>query len=195
MRSRVAFDQGSLFGVEPRQATDKLFYALLPPADIARRTAEMAADLRVHNHLSKQPVAADRFHVTINHVGSYVGVPNGVLDSAMRAGAAVSATPFEVKFDYAQTFRGKPGNYPFVLRNDQPPAELMAFQQSLALEMMKAGLKLDTKFTPHMTLSYDSVQTERQPIERLSWMATEFVLVHSLIGQTRHIVLGRWPLL
>jgi 2'-5' RNA ligase len=33
-----------------------------------------------------------------------------------------------------------------------------------------------------------------EPVERVSWKVSEFVLVHSLQGQTRYIPLARWSL-
>jgi RNA 2',3'-cyclic 3'-phosphodiesterase len=49
-------------------------------------------------------------------------------------------------------------------------------------------------YTPHMTLLYDSAGVAEHAIEPVSWRATEFRLVHSLLGQTKHISLGSWPL-
>jgi 2'-5' RNA ligase len=45
-----------------------------------------------------------------------------------------------------------------------------------------------------MTLLYDDRSVAEQAVETIGWTAREFVLVHSLLGQTRHIPLGRWPL-
>ena len=45
-----------------------------------------------------------------------------------------------------------------------------------------------------MTLTYDKVAVPEQPIEPITWTATEFFLVHSLLGQTRHIPLEKWSL-
>jgi 2'-5' RNA ligase len=49
-------------------------------------------------------------------------------------------------------------------------------------------------FTPHVTLLYDGMSVAEQPVDPISWTVGEFVLVHSLLGQTRHIILDRWPL-
>jgi 2'-5' RNA ligase len=51
-----------------------------------------------------------------------------------------------------------------------------------------------SRFMPHVTLLYDRQTVDAQGITPVSWRVTEFVLVHSLLGQSRHIVLGRWPL-
>jgi 2'-5' RNA ligase len=41
---------------------------------------------------------------------------------------------------------------------------------------------------------YDGRLVAGQPVEPIRWVVREFVLVHSLLGQTRHEVLGRWAL-
>lgn len=140
--------------------------------------------------------SAGRLHVTINHIDDYAGLPKSIVDAAIRAGDAVVATAFDLRFDYAASFGGRPGHSPLVLRNDQPPADLMAFQQSLALGMMRAGLgaKAEKTFTPHMTLLYDRSPIAKQAIDAIGWTASEFVLVHSLLGRTQHIPLARWTL-
>ena len=74
--------------------------------------------------------------------------------------------------------------------------KLRAFQQTLTEALQKVGLAEHTKgtFTPHITLLYDNKALPAIAIEPIAWMAGEFVLVHSLIGQTVHIRLGSWPL-
>jgi 2'-5' RNA ligase len=43
-------------------------------------------------------------------------------------------------------------------------------------------------------LLYDDHRIPDQPVEAISWIVREFVLVCSLHGQGRHIPLARWPL-
>ena len=73
---------------------------------------------------------------------------------------------------------------------------LVRFQQALGLEMMNAGLGRwsNLPYTPHVTLLYDDRCVAEQVVETIEWAANEFVLVHSLIGQNRHVPLARWPL-
>ena len=51
-----------------------------------------------------------------------------------------------------------------------------------------------SQVTPHVTLLYDDVLVEERAVEPIRWTVREFVLVHSLLGQTRHVPLARWPL-
>ena len=75
-------------------------------------------------------------------------------------------------------------------------ADLHRFRQKLALALIEVGLKKFAKssFTPHMTLLYDPRTIEPREIDPVRWTMTEFVLVDSLRGETRHIQLARWPL-
>ena len=45
-----------------------------------------------------------------------------------------------------------------------------------------------------MTLAYDPQLVPPQPVETVGWRTREFVLVHSLLGQTVHMPLARWTL-
>jgi 2'-5' RNA ligase len=49
-------------------------------------------------------------------------------------------------------------------------------------------------FEPHVTLAYTARDVAAEPVAPVSWLAGEFVLIHSLLGKTRHIPLARWPL-
>jgi 2'-5' RNA ligase len=62
--------------------------------------------------------------------------------------------------------------------------------------MRKVGLgrRVDARFTPHVTLLYDSRLVAEQAVSPIHWTAHELVLVHSLLGQTRYVPLARWPL-
>jgi 2'-5' RNA ligase len=81
-----------------------------------------------------------------------------------------------------------------VLRSQAGSESLIAFQQALGAAMLRAGLRPDRSFTPHVTLLYDDALVTETPIEPIRWTVGELVLVHSLLGQTRHIPLARWPL-
>jgi 2'-5' RNA ligase len=74
---------------------------------------------------------------------------------------------------------------------------LMAFQKTMYLAMCRVGLqgpRANAKFAPHVTLMYDDQGIAEQAVEAVSWSAHDFVLVHSLLGQTKHIHLGHWPI-
>jgi RNA 2',3'-cyclic 3'-phosphodiesterase len=147
--------------------------------------------------LRGKPLASDRFHITLHHLGDHIGLPQAIVAAAREAAANVALPQFDVTFDQAGGFARGAGSKPFVLQGGDGVVALAVFQRALGLAMMKAGLKrwTEASFTPHVTLLYDDRNVARHPIEPIGWTVKEFVLVQSLLGQTRHIPLARWPLL
>ena len=191
-------DEPLLFAqMEPaRAATDRLFFGLFPDTATAVNIGGLAQDLRRTHGLNGRPLETARFHVTLLHLGDFAGLPQSVVAAAIEAASKVSTPIFDVSFDWAASFSGKPGNLPLVLRAADGADALMDFQRALCVELIKAGVrhKGGSTFTPHVTLLYDAISVPRQTIEPIRWTVREFALIHSLLGQTRHIALKRWSL-
>jgi RNA 2',3'-cyclic 3'-phosphodiesterase len=192
-----------LFGsLPPPKPTDRLFFALFPSKEAIPQIVKTAQQLRDEHALTGKSLSNDRLHVTLHHVGDYAGgLPDGVVEAAKEAASKIEMLAFEVTFDRVMSFAGSPKNKPFVLRGNEGQdgglAALMGFQKAFYLAMCRAGLqgpRSNAKFAPHVTLMYDSQGVPEQAVEPISWSAHDFVLVHSLIGQTKHIHLGRWPI-
>jgi len=50
-------------------------------------------------------------------------------------------------------------------------------------------------FSPHITLMHESTPIATEPLRRpVRWSVDEFVLIHSLLSQGRHVVLQTFPL-
>jgi 2'-5' RNA ligase len=131
----------------------------------------------------------------LSHLGDYLGLPQGAVKAAMTAADSVRAGPFDVAFDRAASFHGRPRKRPLVLLGGDGLAALAKFQETLGRALEKAGFgKANPHYTPHVTLLYDNRLVPAKVIETIGWTAHEFVLVHSLLGQTRHIQLARWAL-
>ncbi|MDR6625297.1 2'-5' RNA ligase family protein [Caulobacter segnis] len=186
--------QLGLPGFDPPTPTDRLMFLLYPDAATAERIAAEARRSRDAFGLRGLPLQTDRFHVTLHHLGDYVGVPADVVRKGEVAGAGLSASPFEVTFDRALSFANRPGNNPFTLQGGESLQALVGFQQRLGLEMAKVGLKPDKAFVPHVTLLYDGQVVPSQTVAPIRWTVDRFVLVRSQLGQTRHIVLNSWTL-
>ena len=74
-------------------------------------------------------------------------------------------------------------------------AKLIALQRVIDVAMQRARVaRAKQPFVPHVTLLYDKDGIDEQPIERIGWTVTEFVLIHSLLGRGQYIALARWPL-
>jgi RNA 2',3'-cyclic 3'-phosphodiesterase len=192
-----------LFGTfAPQKPTDRLFFALFPSKEAIPQIVKTSQNLRDQHGLTGKSLSNDRLHVTLHHVGDYAsGLPNGLVEAAQDVAATITMPAFDVTFDRAMSFSGRPRNRPFVMRgnerHDGGLAALMAFQKTMYLAMCRVGLqgpRANAKFAPHVTLMYDDQGVPEQAIEPIHWRARDFVLVHSLLGQTKHIHLGRWPL-
>jgi 2'-5' RNA ligase len=184
-------DQFSLFA--PAPATDRLFFAIFPDPATAAAIARRADQLRAAHGLSGRPLAADRFHITLHHLGDHAGVRRDIVAMATEAARAVATSPFAVSFDRAASFHNG-GNNPFVLQGGEGLEALKAFQRDLGLAMARAGLGrwVSKTFTPHVTLLYDRPLIAEQPIAPVTWTVDGFTLVHSLLGRTEHVPLARW---
>ncbi len=69
-------------------------------------------------------------------------------------------------------------------------------REALGAALTRAGLGGATRgeFKPHVTLLRDTLRVAPAKIAPVSWQVRDFVLVHSLLGRTTHIHLGRWDL-
>jgi 2'-5' RNA ligase len=192
MPEQLSFDG---FGTAQAVPADRLFFAIFPDASAAGRIARLARDLSDQHGLKGKPFATARFHISLFHLGDFVGLPQRIVMAAKHAAARVAPLAFDVTFDRAVCFRGK-GNRPLVLCGGEGFAPLIALRQSLRAAMKPSGSArgAGSAFTPHVTLLYDDRTVAEQPVEAISWTVRELFLVHSLIGQSRYIRLGQWRL-
>jgi len=168
----------------------RLFLAAVPDASTAAQIHHRAGILRRAHNLEGRLINAECLHISLLFLG---GLPEQTLHKACKAAANVRMKPFEVWFDRTVSFRGKPGNRPFVLFGEDGLRQLTSFRRMLAAAITREGLRrrANTNFTPHVTLLYDARDVEEHPIEPIGWTVSEFVLIHSVHG---HVHLGRWPL-
>lgn len=176
--------------------TDRLFFGIFPAACVGPSLTRTAHEIRIKHALTDSPLPEDRFHVTLFHLGDYLGLPESLVRSANEAAATLATPSFEVWFDFAQSFLTKSAKQPLVLRGSAGVDKLMDFQRSLGEALKKVGLgrHVRSQFTPHITLLYDTKAIAHEAVHPVSWRVREFVLVHSLLGQTRHVPIGRWAL-
>jgi 2'-5' RNA ligase len=168
-----------------------LFFSIFPDQAAAVRIANTAEHFRRAYGLKGAPHLTDRFHVTVQGLGNYDGLPRSVVAKAIEAGAAVTSRPFEVAFDRVMSFAGSDA---LVLRGGDGVDGIVMFHHDLGVAMRKTGLNASSQFTPHITLLYDGRRIEEQFVEPIRWTVRDFVLVHSLRGKTMHIPLERWRL-
>ena len=175
--------------------TSNLFFALFPDADTAAELAGLGARLREQCGLKGHVLDADQFHVSLCHIGTYDGdVPEGILTQARRAAASIAVQPFDVTFDHARSIAGD-HNKPFVLMSRERNSAIKSLQHALGQALTRAGLGrwVATAYNPHVTLLYDAHDVTMEHIAKVAWTAREFVLVRSLIGESRYVRLDVWP--
>jgi len=175
----------------PRQPpTDRLFLAALPDPATAARIADLARRLRIGHGLTGQPLRPEHFHVTLHHVCDDVTPPTAsVIDAILDRLSGVAMPSFRVAFDRVGSFK----NGAFVLRGDESLIGLEVLQQRVS-DALDARPGAARRFTPHVTLLRDGRRIEEHEIEPIAWTVKEVVLVHSLLGRTRHHHVARLPL-
>jgi 2'-5' RNA ligase len=172
----------------PRPEHLSLFFALRPTSEAAERTADLAARLRSELGLTGKLLSTERLHVTLRAMED----SDAQVESAMRAAASLVHAGLDVSFDRALSF---PGSGAFVLRSSDNLPAFGAFRRQLNLAMGDTEAQASRSATPHMTLLYDRRHSiAEQAIAPIGWHASEFVLVRSHVGLSRHETLGTWPL-
>jgi RNA 2',3'-cyclic 3'-phosphodiesterase len=190
------WEQLSLAGLSGSpDPADGLFFAAFPELNVTAGIARLTRRLRGQHGLKGKVLAADRLHVSLCHVGDYSGLPRDIVATAYEAAATVVMPSFVVAFDRVASFNVRSDGQALVLRGSDGVAGLMVLHTCLGAAMRRAGLRRSVPhYEPHMTLMYGDQCIVEHAVEAIDWTVKEFVLVHSLHGQTRYVLLGRWPL-
>src|SRR5215217_7923789 len=98
------------------RSSARLFLAAVPDAGTAERIHLLAGVLKRAHHFDGKLIAPERLHISLFALG---GLPEGQLCAAWEAAMEVRTEPFEVSFDRAASFRGRPDNRPLVLIGDK----------------------------------------------------------------------------
>lgn len=202
-RTRYNPAQGVFEGFDDTpEPTDNLFFALQPDAETAERIAALTRALQAQHKLTGRPIAAERLHVSLFHIGAFLGVPRGHVADACAAAAALKVSGFRIAFDAVGSYAGRVGDHPLVLRGAEREdgasgvVAVKAFRHALRDAMLRAGIGHGMKgeFTPHVTLMYDGRRLAEQAVDEIAWTVHDFVLVHGFVGRSQYELLGRWPL-
>jgi len=168
----------------------RYFFALQPYPAIAREASVFAAETQAENRTGGVIRPVDTLHVTLALVARTTGqVPWALLDSVRRAARSVHMRAFDVGLDRLEYWR--PG--------DRGLLALTGGEGVAGVEMLHEALMiaLDRSrgtYTPHMSLIWGARETAARRAPLLRWRASNFVLVRSAHGQSRHEIIGRFPL-
>jgi 2'-5' RNA ligase len=190
---RVMNWQPSFPGITPR-GTDHIYFALVPEERAASLINGSTLALSRALGLRGSAVPAERLHLSLHWLGDTRS--ESLLAMADRAAGVVAGiAPFDVSFDRIATFRSG-REHPLVLLCGKGGKHLHAFHMALAEAIRQAApCQYEWRpFAPHITVLYDRCRVGERPVAPVSWTVRDFVLIHSLVGQARHVRLGRWPL-
>ena len=189
----------SLHGHKPAVGTH-FFFALKPDDKATAEIARIGERFRKTHRLIGSPVDPDAFHLTLVDVGRPERLRQSVESALVAAAEAIHINGFEISLDSAvRLSASKDGNFPFVFCADNTSSGLaMKLRVALAEAQRNVGLQVlgVSNYMPHVTLlrgnAIDAVEESMPPIR---WNADEFVLIRSFFGQSRHEIIGRWPLI
>jgi 2'-5' RNA ligase len=170
-----------------------LFFALTPPDAVRPAMERLGGTLQRAHRLRGRRITKDRLHNTLAAVHD-VGSLTENIERAKRIGARIRYPSFPVRFEWTGSFKVGQARYPLVLRGEDGLKPLIAFQQEVCSQMSRAGFAVARNYTPHVTLLWADRCVEEYPIAPIGWTVQDFILVLSLIGQSRHIRVARWQL-
>ncbi len=175
----------------------KLFFALRPDEETAKRIADFVVAEHEARGLQPRLRPSRVFHITLHYFGYFDGEPDAqVVESAERAASEVVRPAFDLSFDGFSSW-GREGatKHPFVLTGGQGLQAVRELRDALVQRLLAHGLPApEHDYEPHLTLRYDKRRAPTWPVDLPGWIASEFVLVKSPQGETRHEVMRRWPL-
>lgn len=134
----------------------------------------------------------ERLHITTLALLWYGTIPYGLADKAADVAAGLCACPFAVKFE-----RLVAAAKSSLLIPGEPLEALRLFRERLESALINAGLdaRPGRRFSPHITVAYrPTARFDVELPEAIIWPVRDFVLIDSFVGETRHVEVGRWPL-
>ncbi len=182
-----------------REPRHNLFFAIYPAGDTAEKLDRFTDCLLKTGLLSGPRVAANRLHISLNHLGEYSSLPVAFIDAVRDAVSKLKAPSFIVSLNRIMAFEKRSGPRPLVLTGDDGLAGIFMMHQIIHGMLAKAGLMhgAEARILPHLTLlrENDDYVWGEDFIEPVSWRVREFHLIHSPYGESRHEILGSWPLI
>nr|WP_294334158.1 2'-5' RNA ligase family protein [uncultured Sphingomonas sp.] len=129
--------------------------------------------------------------MTLAITNDYPQLPLAAIDRLRAIGSGLMASPVPLRLDQLSASRGS-----VALRPARRIGALAALTGTLGRRMAATGLLRDQwRCRPHVTLLCRSAVPFTRTIDPICWTATESVLIHSIVGEHRHIELDRWPLI
>ena len=171
-----------------------MYFAFKPEPDVTDHVVALGNHLRAKHRLVGK-VSPTVLHMTICPIGHLPELSDERIDAARKVAGNVVAEPFEIVLNRIATYPNGQEKLPLVAFADNGAPKAALFRHALIANLRRSGFAFGKKLPdPHMTLFYDRCIVAEEPIDPLRWMVRDFVLVHSIRGEGRHVLLGQWPL-
>ncbi len=174
------------------------FFAMLPDDDARIAITAIGQRFRKSHRTNGSPVGMDGLHLPLCPKGKPEGLQQSLETALLEAAGAVRSPDFTVTLDSAMRFTARYGQFPFVLCADSTSTKsALQLRQAIAAEQARTGLQVSgiSSYLPHVVLlEGPAIEAIEESITPIQWKAREFVLTRSFFGQSRHQVIGRWPL-
>ena len=162
----------------------RYFFCLRPPEMLTRQMGALRDAQE-----PQEAVGNERLHMALAITPDFAEHRPEAAEQMKIIAETVSAEPIALCFDTIWV-----SGQSIALRPRRRPAALALLQNQLWRRLDYRGLAREGwSFNPHVTLGYRTgAPAEPIGIEPLEWTAREFLLIHSLVVERRHIELGRW---
>lgn len=180
-----------------RRDCDRLILMALLAPDPARAAARIGREHQADRRMGSSRILEHRTHVSLLMLDERYDLapgapyPKAWVEHGRAVGDAVTVAPFRATFDWAQSFSSRGGRTPYVLVGDGNEGFHEAFREVCVAMMGRTPPK--ASYTPHVTLLYGEARPSMR-VPPVSWVVRDFVLVHSLVGQSIYRTLQRWRL-
>jgi 2'-5' RNA ligase len=175
------------------------FFALLPDDDARIAITAIGERFRKPHRAIGSTIGMDGLHLPLCPKGKPERMHQPLETALLDAAGAVRSPDFTVMLDSAMRFTARDGQFPLVLCADSSSTEsALQLRQAIAAEQARTGLQVIgiSSYLPHVVLlEGPAIEAIEESITPIQWKAREFVLIRSFFGQSRHQVIGRWPLI
>lgn len=171
----------------------RLFFALWPDDEVRRHIAATAVAVERTHAPGGRRLRRDRLHLTVQFIGDFAPLPDGLVEAACGAASRIECEPFVLRLDRAGSFRG---SRVWWLGCVDCPAGLQALWHALGRALHGAGVpvKAHPQFAPHVTIQRNVRRPlGPTPVAPIEWPVSDFVLIDSQ-AEAGYVRLGRWPL-
>jgi 2'-5' RNA ligase len=173
-----------------------IFFGLCPDDQTAEEAIDLTCFLQRRYGLIGPAMTRDRLHITVRRVCGAYDPPKQDIERAMAAAASVRMPPFVVGLNRVLSWPNKRPAHPLVAIGDEGDIGVRMLHERLEVALRQAGMAKPRKLAikPHMTLLWGPVEAPETLIPTMRFVASELRLIDSPYGESRHNVLGRWPL-